>query len=35
MNSKQLAKQWPYKRHKYFEKELREAAKLWFSNKVF
>jgi len=33
MNSKQLAKKWPYPRHKEFEKELRNAASLWFKNK--
>lgn len=35
MNSKQLAKKWPYTRHKEFEKELRNAANLWFKNKGF
>jgi len=35
MNSKQLAKKWPYPRHSEFEKELREAAKKWFSKKGF
>lgn len=35
MNSKQLAQKWPYKRHKEFEKELRNSASLWFANKGF
>jgi len=35
MNSKQLAKMWPYPRHKEFEKELRSFASLWFANKGF
>lgn len=35
MNSKQLAKMWPYPRHKEFEKELRNSAKSWFADKGF
>lgn len=35
MHSKQLAKKWPYPRHKEFEKELRKSASLWFANKGY
>ena len=35
LNSKQLARRWPYKRHKEFERELRTAAKQWFSAKGY
>ena len=35
MNSKQLAKKWPYPRHNKFVKELRTSASLWFVNKGF
>lgn len=35
MNSRQLARTWPYKRYKSFEKELREAASNWFSQKGY
>lgn len=35
MNSKQFAEKWPYRRHKEFEKELRNSAKLRFSDKGF
>jgi len=33
MNSRQLARTWPFKRYKAFERELRDAAAEWFSNK--
>jgi len=33
MNSRQLAKNWPYPRHKIFEKELRTAASEWFKSR--
>ena len=33
MNSRQLARTWPFKRYKVFERELRDAAVGWFSNK--
>jgi len=33
MNSRQLTRTWPFKRYKAFERELRDAAAKWFSNK--
>jgi len=33
MNSRQLAKTWPFRRYKAFERELRDAAARWFSSK--
>lgn len=33
MNSRQLARTWPFKRYKAFERELRDAAAEWFSKK--
>ena len=35
MNSKQLARTWPFKRYKEFERELRGAAAEWFYKKGF
>ena len=35
MTGKQLARTWPYKRHKVFERLLRAAAAIWFSKKGF
>lgn len=35
MNSRQLAKKWPFPRHKMFEKELRIAASKWFKHKGY
>ena len=33
MSSRQLARTWPFKRYKAFERELRDAAAKWFSKK--
>ena len=33
MNSRELARTWPFKRYKAFERELRDAAEKWFSKK--
>lgn len=33
MNSRQLARTWPFKRYRAFERELRDAAAKWFSQK--
>lgn len=35
MNSRQLSQQWPFPRHKTFEKELRDAAANWFKNQGY
>ena len=35
MNSRQLAKRWPFPRHKLFEKELRNAATRWFQDRGY
>ncbi|MHA2424241.1 MAG: PGN_0703 family putative restriction endonuclease [Candidatus Thorarchaeota archaeon] len=34
-SSRQLAQTWPYKRHKKYERELRDAAARWFSKMGF
>jgi POLQ-like helicase len=34
-NNKALAKTWPYKRYKEFERQLRESNKRWFKGKGF
>lgn len=33
MNSRKLAQEWPFARHKEFEQNLRRASALWFQNK--
>ena len=33
MNSRRLARTWPFKRYKAFERELRDAAANWFAGK--
>lgn len=35
MNSRRLAQQWPFSRHKSFEKELRNSAAKWFKDKGY
>ncbi|MBU1695236.1 MAG: hypothetical protein KJ726_10440 [Verrucomicrobia bacterium] len=35
MNSRQKAKQWPFPRHKYFIRDLRNAAAAWFHSHEF
>lgn len=34
-NSRRLAQQWPYPRHKAFERHLRQSASAWFEEKQF
>ena len=35
MNSRQLAKTWPYPRHASYERELRKTAAAWFAKKGY